>query len=48
MTDEIEATPEEYQSILPLAGKYADAPFMKDLLEVLEKYNQEINELNEE
>ena len=39
---------QEYQSILPLAGKYADAPFMRNFSEFLEKYRQEINKLNEE
>ena len=51
VTDEIETTiemSEEYQSILPLAGKYANAPFMKELPRFLEKYDQEINELNKE
>lgn len=43
-----EPPPKKYQSILPLAGKYADAPFMENLPEFLEQYNREINELNEE
>lgn len=48
MADVSEPMTKEYQSILPLAGKYADAPFMENLPEFLEQYNREINELNEE
>jgi hypothetical protein len=39
---------QEYKSILPLAGKYANAPFLKNMQEILDRYDQEIENLNKE
>lgn len=41
-------SPSEYQSILPLKGKYSNDPFWETFPDFLEEYNRQINDLYKE